>query len=189
MNNGKATILERKGILEISVPSKKNWFILILGVAWQGGWYFGFINALDAFSFDQPGFEGIDGFMLVWLLGWSIAGIGVVIMLFWGFFGKERIIHNQRHLDFERTVFGLGLKKKLETKHLKNFRHEKVDEGLFGGNRWSIWGLGPGKIKFDYGMKTYSFGLGVDDAEANYLVDLLKKRFENHEERDETGIT
>ena len=52
---------------------------------------------------------------------------------------------------------------------------------MFGGNRWSFWGLGPGKIKFDYGFKTYSFGLGVDDAEANYIIEILKEHFNKKE--------
>jgi hypothetical protein len=49
---------------------------------------------------------------------------------------------------------------------------------MFGGSRWAFWGLGPGKIKFDYGFKTYSFGLAVDDAEANYLSEELNKKTE-----------
>ena len=51
---------------------------------------------------------------------------------------------------------------------------------MFGGSRWAFWGLGPGKIKFDYGMKTYSFGLAVDDAEANHLVEYLTNRIEKN---------
>jgi hypothetical protein len=31
--------------------------------------------------------------------------------------------------------------------------------------------LDPGKVKFDYGLKT--FALGVDDAEANYIVNII----------------
>ena len=72
---------------------------------------------------------------------------------------------------------GIGLKKRFEANEIKNFRTEKIETGMFSKNGWAFWGLGPGQIKFDYGLKTFSFGLGVDDSEANYLVELLSNHF------------
>jgi len=180
MNNGKAKINDSIGNLEISIPSKKNWFILIFGTAWLGGWYFGFTNALTRFSFDESGNMGINGFMTFWLIGWTIGGLGVVFLLLWGYFGQERLEINSRELCFEKTIFGVGQKKRLDIGEVKNFRHEKINNSMFGGSRWAIWGLGPGKVKFDYGMKTYSFGLAVDDAEANHLAEYLTNRIQKN---------
>ncbi len=42
MNNGKANIENTIGNYTITIPSKKNWFALLFGTAWLGGWYFGF---------------------------------------------------------------------------------------------------------------------------------------------------
>ena len=78
---------------------------------------------------------------------------------------------------FEKTVFGIGKKNKLDRGMIKNFRSESVKNSWLGDGRLAALGLGPGKIKFDYGLKTYSFGLGVYDAEANYIVELLKEQF------------
>jgi len=36
--------------------------------------------------------------------------------------------------------------------------------------------MGIGPIRIDYGLKTYSFGLAVDEAEAKYLIELIKKK-------------
>ena len=176
MNNGKAKIENSTGNYKISVPSKKNWFALIFGTAWMGGWYFGLTSAISSFGFGSEG--GFDGFMTFWLIGWVIAGVAISSMLLWGYFGEESLEFNRQELRFNKTIFGIGIKKTLQKKEIKNFRFEKINESMLGGSRWAFWGLGPGKIKFDYGFKTFSFGLAVDDAEANYLAQELNKKFE-----------
>lgn len=175
-NNGKAKINNTYGRLSITVPSKKNWFALIFGTAWIGGWYFGFRSA-SGFLFSGMEHSGVSGFMSFWLIGWTVGGLAVCFMLLWGYFGQEKFVTDGNQIVFEKTVFGIGKKYILEIPATKNFRTEPQNDNWNGGNRWAYWGLGPGKIKFDYGLKTYSFGLGVDDAEAYYIVELLKKQF------------
>lgn len=99
--------------------------------------------------------------------------------MLWGYFGQEKFITTRTEILFEKTVFGLGQKNRFEISAVKNFRTEfsSGNRSWVGGNGWAFWGLGPGKIKFDYGLKTYSFGLGIDDAEANYIVELLREQF------------
>jgi hypothetical protein len=177
INNGKAIIEKNFDGLSISIPTKKNWLALLFGTAWLGGWYFGFVNASNIIFNTGSENAEINIFMTIWLIGWSIGGLAVVTFLLWGFFGQEKFITNRNEIHFEKTIFGIGLKKRLTSSEVKNFRTEMVNESWFNGNRWSFWGLGPGKIKFDYGFKTYSFGLSVDEAESNYIVGLLKKQF------------
>ena len=176
MNNGKAKIYDTFGNYTITIPSKKNWFILIFGTVWMGGWYFGFNSAITNFGVGEN--VGVDGFMSFWLVGWITGGIAIVLMLLWGYFGSEKIEFIGHEVRLEKTVFGIGMKKRLLLNEVRNFRFEKINESMIGGSRWAIWGLGPGKIKFDYGFKTFSFGLGLDDAEANYLVEELNKKTE-----------
>lgn len=176
LENGKAKIDKSSGGLRISIPSKKNWFGLLFGTAWLGGWYFGFKSAITTISFDSNEF-GADGFMTFWLIGWTIGGLAIIIFLLWGYFGQEKIKVDSGEMLFEKTIFGIGLKKRFEANEIKNFRTEKTETGIFGKNGLAFWGLGPGQIKFDYGLKTFSFGLGVDDSEANYLVELLSNHF------------
>ena len=175
-NNGKATIERTFEGLNITIPSKKNWFALLFGTVWMGGWFFGFLSASGALS-SEIGHSGASGFLTFWLFGWTVGGIAVSFMLLWGYFGQEKFITDRNEISFEKTVFGIGLKNKLDISAITNFRTEFGSDNWLGGNRWAFWGLGPGKIKFDYGLKTCSFGLGVDDAEANYIVGLLKEQF------------
>ena len=176
-NNGKAKIEKTFGGLNIIIPSKKNWFALLFGTAWIGGWYFGFVTASGMFFSSETGGFGVEGFMIFWLIGWTVGGLAIITLLLWGYFGQEKFIAERNKILFEKTVFGIGKKNRLEISAIKNFRTEFGSDSWFGGNRWAFWGLGPGKIKFDYGLKTFSFGLGVDDAEAIYIVGLLKEQF------------
>jgi hypothetical protein len=182
INNGKAKIENTFGTLSISIPSKKNWVALIFSTAWLGGWYFGFQSASSVvFS----GNNGISGFIAFWLIAWTVGGIMIISVLLWGYFGKEEFVADRREVYLNKTVFGVGIKKRMEANEIKNIRTDFVANanwfsnsrwtlGGLGHDRWAFWGLGPGKIKFDYGFKTFSFGLGVDEAEANYIVELMK---------------
>lgn len=177
INNGRALVSETFNELKIDIPSKKNWLILLLSIAWLGGWYMGFKNAFETFGFDEKGNLIFDGFMTVWLLGWTIGGIFVIFMLLWGFFGHEIILIEQGDFILEKSIFGIGQKRRIPMTDLKNIRYDKVETDLFSGKtNWSLVGLGPGPIKIDYGLRTYSFGLAVDEAEANYLIEIIRKK-------------
>jgi len=180
LNNGKSKIEHSGANLKIEIPSKKNWFLLLFGTAWIGGWYFGFKSAIQMLGTTEgESTFGADGFMTVWLIGWTIGGLFITGLLLWGYFGKEQIEVSNSEVNFSKTIFGLGVNKSLKKSEVKNFRYNEINESWFGGSRWAMYGLGPGKVKFDYGLKTYSFGLAVDEAEANYLVGILKKRIVN----------
>src|SRR5690349_1738962 len=165
VENGKAKIINSSGTFTISVPSKKNWFALLLGTAWLGGWYFAFKMASSTLVTQQPHDPGANGFLICWLIVWTVGGLAVISILLWGYFGREQFVSDRGEVYLKKTILGLGIKKRMDPNEIKNIRTEVANAYWLGSNRWAFWGLGPGKIKFDYGLKTYSFGLGVDDAE------------------------
>lgn len=181
LNNGKANIEKKFDGVSIILPSKKNWFAQIFGTVWLGGWFIGFTSASDSFFSKDINNSGIDLFLTFWLLGWTVGGISLIVLLIWGYFGKEKFIIQNNEVFFEKTVYDFGIKLNLQKSAIKNFRIElnnyDNNNNWFGNNNLGFWGIGPGKIKFDYGLKTYSFALGLDDAEANYIVKLLKEYF------------
>jgi len=177
INNGKAKIEKTFNELNIIIPSKKNWFVLLFGTVWIGGLFIGLVSVLAFSFFSEIGGFGVDAFMIIWFMGWVVGVLVITPILLWGYFGQERFTTNRNEILFEKTVFGIGQKNRLNISEVKNFRTELGNAYWLGGNNWAFWGLGAGEIKFDYGLKTYSFGLGVDDAEANYIVGLLKEQF------------
>ena len=176
--NGKAKIENSSGRLSILLPSKKNWFTLIFGTAWMVGWYLGFQIGLTTLH-GKTGNPDAEGFTIFWLVAWTIAGISTAMLLLWGYFGLEKFIAYGGEVLFEKSVFGIGKKKRLDASEIKNIRTDNHNTGWFSSNRWAVWGLGRGKIKFDYGLKTFSFGLGVDEAESVHIVEIMKEYFRN----------
>jgi hypothetical protein len=175
--NGKAKIDKSFNGLSIIIPTKKNWFTLLFMTTWMVGWFFGYITAAGILFSGEAGKSGDDSFLYKWLFFWTVAGLVVTTILLWGYFGQEKFIMGQGEVLFEKTVFGIGQKKRLQLSEIKNFRAEFGSNNWLGRKRSVFSGFGPGKIKFDYGYKTYSFGLAVDDAEATYIVGLLKEYF------------
>ncbi|MDW3646327.1 MAG: hypothetical protein R8P61_04650 [Bacteroidia bacterium] len=177
--NGNARILETINGLHISIPSKKVGFVIIAASIWLIGWILGLNFALEISQW-QNGIAEIDSFILIWILFWIVGGGGVFVSVLWGLFGKEELFLPKSGSDayFKKSILGLGIKRRLDKSQILNFRFNEVPANLeFTARRGlSVWGWGPGKIKFDYGMKIYSLGLGLDDAEANYLVYLLGEK-------------
>ncbi len=171
VDNGKARIQSLGSTYQVVCPSRKSWPILLFAIPWLGGWVFGAINAIQVLSgaFANP-------FMLFWLAGWTVGGVFVVIGVLWGLFGTEKLEISLSETRLSQTVFGIGRKRAFPTREISNLRFREVDTSLFSRrDRWSVWGFGRGKIEFDHGLKSHSFGLGLDDPEALYVIDQLKK--------------
>lgn len=178
--NGKANIEKTINGINISVPSKKNWFLLLFSSIWLIGWLVGFM-----FTFGMIFLRDINDdissslFIYFWLFMWTVGGLFIIFILLWGYFGKETFTTENNYVKFEKTVFGIGKKAKFEKTELRNFRTNiNENSNWFYGNQMVMYGLGPGNIKFDYGLKSYSFAAAVDEAEANYIVGLLKEIFD-----------
>ena len=171
INNGRvsqSTSLEGKKYV---VPSRKNYFVLGFGTVWLLGWSVGFIFGSTALFNEGFGQTFPSAFLGIWLVMWSIGGLVISSILLWGYFGKETLVMGRREVHFQRTVLGVGQKKVLGREGVKNFRYQprETSNSLFRQD-YSMYGMGEGPVKFDYGMKTYSFGLGLDEAEARWLV-------------------
>jgi hypothetical protein len=77
LDNGKAKIDKTFNGLNISIPSKKNWFALLFGTAWLGGWFFGLKSASSPL-FSGTGHSGADGFLTFWLIAWTVGGLAII---------------------------------------------------------------------------------------------------------------
>lgn len=178
-SNGKAKI-DFDGIrLSIRIPSSKNWFIIIFMTVWMGGWFLGETSAIhDLLSSDHI---GIDSFMVFWLIGWTIGGLFALLVLIWSLLGQETIVIENGIFVVSKGILEIGLiKKSYDLNSIKNLELNPESAGFdsFFGQKKKIgdfWGLTGGKIRFDYGMKTIKFGIGIDEAEARFLIEEVKK--------------
>lgn len=174
------------GDLYVKVPSEKNWLSLIFGLVWLGAWAYMGIQASEAvlFSPDSMANASPEGlflniFPIIWIILWTFGGLFIAFALLWGFFGKEELIFTQSRVTLKKNILGFGIVKQMERAQVKDFRFEPARPQTTR-NGFRAWGLVPGKVKFDYGMKTRSLALGVDDAEAKYLVELFDEEIRKH---------
>jgi hypothetical protein len=95
INNGKATIEKTFGGLNIIIPSKKNWFALLFGTAWLGGWFFGLLSASNMLFPSRTEHFGTNGFMIFWLIGWTTGGLGVIGYCCGDILGKKNLVQTK----------------------------------------------------------------------------------------------
>ncbi len=178
LTNGKARIKRHGDTLSLSVPSPKKWFSLIMGTIWLGGWPVGLHFALGTLTgfptlnFDLSSFRP-DLFILVWLAMWILGGAMVIFFLLWGFFGREKLTMDRTEMKLRKAILGVGFTRRMALADVSSIRFKEENYTWPFSSYRAYWGIGPGKIKIDYGMRTHSFALGVDDAEAHYLVRIL----------------
>ena len=161
--------------LEISIPAKRNIFLMLFLAAWLVGWCFGEVSATRELLAGRG--NAPDLFLCVWLVGWTIGGAFCLYALLWTLRGREVIVLRPDSLVTKRDLWGIGRPREYDILHVSDLR---VAPMTWNPHYWSgalyLWGVGGGPIAFDYGSRTVRFGSGVDEAEAADIVRELRTR-------------
>ncbi len=167
LDNGNANVVQTDIGYEITIPSKKNIFVIIFLLVWTCGWFIGEATVIMVL-FKSP----FVLFLLLWLVGWTIGGAFAIGLLAWMLFGKEVIYYNRQSIVLEKRILFLKKISDYDLMHVKAFvLNEQLNLIFTGRNSLDYYGITGGKIKFDYGMKTILFGSNIDSAEAKYLLE------------------
>lgn len=174
-SNGRAKIFRNGNDIEVQIPTKKNWFVIVFLTAWLVGWFIGEASVITTLFFDDTPFFA-DAFLLFWLVGWTVGGTFCIAMLLWSIAGQEIIKVESGVIELGRQIFSLTKSKKY---HINEVRYLTInptpDYDIWGmGSQRNLFGLKGGVLKFDYGLKTLKFGGGIDEAEGRLLVQLLR---------------
>lgn len=173
--SGRAVITEHFDKIEITVPSKKKVFFILFMSFWLCGWFFAEKTVLKEFSKD-----GLSNFTVIWLIAWTVGGGFVIYSLWVMLAGKEFIEAGQGVIAIKNRASLFKAGKVYDLNEIKNIRIEEPEDDedfSFGRRRQLKLDLtNVGTIRFDYGMKTIKFGNGIDEAEAKYILDLLKSK-------------
>ena len=174
---GRAIIQDNFDHVVITIPAKKNWFIIIFVGFWMCGWFFG--ETMASGSIFRGNFGGDNAFEIFWLCGWTVGGIFALNMLLWNLIGKEIVTVYPGTITVRRTGTIFFSNKTYDLNEAKHFRAEQnYYQDNYWGNRSgnSFLGQNNGTIKFEYGMKTIKFADSMDEAEGNYILDILKSK-------------
>ncbi|MCO5946233.1 hypothetical protein [Mucilaginibacter flavidus] len=175
---GRASIIENFDGIEIIVPAKRNTFVIIFFSIWLCIWTVSEFSTLNTFIIGRNSSRDI--FSIVWLCGWTLGGLIAFRALFWTITGKEIIKVGQGALTINKRGALLYKAKSYDLREAKNFRawQEYAPRGPFGNtgsnNAFNI--ANNGTIRFDYGMQTIKFADGLDEAEANFILQKLRDK-------------
>lgn len=171
--SGRATITKDRNSIEITIPSKKNWFVMIFMTAWLGGWFMGETSAINQ-VFNGSSNGTTDTFITFWLIMWTIGGGFAITILLWFIGGQEQIIVDNGEIEIRKHIFGVGLSKQYRISDIKYLTiNPSRDRDQWG--RSNMYLLNRGQIEFDYGLKTIRFADSIDTAEARLIIDTLKQ--------------
>ncbi len=175
----RSSISDFGGQLQIVIPTKKNWFIILFFAAWLVGWAVGEFTVPTAF-FNKGNDTAPLIFTAAWLVAWTVGGMFIIYTWLWQAFGKEIITVDGSYISIKKNVFGLGKLNQYQIGHIKNLRIAPMGYNPWDfRSRMQFSGLTGGVLAFDYGARTFWFGIGVDEVEANEILKKISYRLPN----------
>jgi hypothetical protein len=175
---GRAIVEDELTAIRITVPAQYGKKSLLFLSCWLVGWALGETMALRSLVADWRNGQFGNIFLTVWLTGWTIGGVSAIRTLLWGVWGKEIITIGQGILTLAATGSLFG---KPRSYGLQDVRYLRVQDPPYGeaeaAKRFNLTNpKGTGTIRFDYGLQTIDFASGIDEAEASYLLALLRRK-------------
>jgi hypothetical protein len=179
INNGRAIIIDSENELQIRIPTKKNWFIILFIGAWLGGWFLGECTVISILT----GISGINAgpanfFLFFWLCGWSVGGFFAIKTFIWLIKGVEIIIVDKEKITLNKKGLLFNKPKIYDRNEIKNLRVSS-NENDNSSNFWNtnrknnLLATNEGIIRFDYGLKTIKFANGIDEIEGQFLLNKI----------------
>ncbi len=141
-------------------------------------WVYGEIVVINRL-FGNDG-QAPDAFIVFYACGWTLSGLLAIFIWLWNNRGREVIRINETELKRSREYVWFSRSKTYETKYISNIRISDLSpSSLEMGGGMEFWGLTGGTISFDYGSALGKIGLGIDEAEAGRIIEVIKSRFKN----------
>src|SRR5215467_5391777 len=106
--------------LQLTIPGPRRPFVTLFLVAWLGGWFFGARSAFHELTTNGPGHDS--GFLVFWLVGWTLAGAVIAFTVLWTLFGREQLVLRPDALVLRRKVWGIGRSRTYDIRHVKDLR-------------------------------------------------------------------
>jgi hypothetical protein len=170
----RAQIVDEVSRLRVTIPVRRNWFVVVFLPLWLIGWGVGEVSVLTKVLNDPPtGGEG--PFVLVWLVMWNIIGPVFTAFWLWNIAGKEIVALDDEFLTVRYALGPVGWTRRFDRREVVDLRMSPPATADF---RSLSWWPGGGMIAFDYGARTYRFASGLDEAEAKQVAADLRRRLE-----------
>jgi type VI protein secretion system component VasK len=169
--------------LIISIPSSKYWFITAFLGFWLIFWLAGELLILGALILDGTEAPPI-AILLIWLVIWTATGGLMVSQFAWQVSGKEVVEVRTQSIKISQVCLGIHPSKEYLASHIKDLRVSSSNMNLNHPMlQWTYFYNLPwyhnmaGSLAFDYGSRTFRFGMSIDEAEAKQIIAEIQQKF------------
>lgn len=176
------TVLEETAGLRLRITRRRQWQNIIFLAVWLTGWGVGTVLALAGVAQGVTAGEPrpAETVMAAIMLGaWTLAWLAFL----WELFGQEEAYVDGLDLALRRGIGRLGGFRRYRLDEVTNLRlypYQALLPQLLGrakGEPRPLPVLGEGMIAFDYRGRTYRFGEGLPEEEAERAISLLAERY------------
>jgi hypothetical protein len=168
-------IVDQRDGIAIIIPARRNIFLFAFLTLWLCGWAVGEIMAPVSFFASAEKDPGAAVFMLVWFCAWTLGGGFAIYVWLWQLRGREIVSVTCTSVSIKRDVFGYDRTKHYDPAEIRALRVSPPTFNPFDfASGMAFWGIGGGAIAFDYGLQTFRFGAGLDEAEAKAVVQQIR---------------
>jgi hypothetical protein len=156
----------------IEIPARRNWFVILFLGFWLCGWALGEVMVpIKFFGGGVPAPAAL--FSLVWLGAWTLGGATAITIFAWMLAGREVITVTRDGLSIRRQVRGFGHTRTYDIAHLSRLRLEPHSYNIFDPQMaLAFYGLGGGRVAFDYGSSTVRFDNRIDEPDALKVIEV-----------------
>lgn len=156
-------------------PTRRKLALVAFMLVWLCGWAAGEWFALsEIFRSGSP--LAVDLFLIVWASFWTIGGLAVLAVVGWQLFGVEKLFLIEGGGIVTERDLGPITRRKV-------FRVDQVSEIGFAGEKREGAAdtvFSGGAVRFFADGKPQSFGIELDDEEADRVVILMREFVERH---------
>jgi hypothetical protein len=174
---GKVTINETLTGLEITIPSKKNWIVILFLGTWLVAWIMGELFAIGAIAGFNKDVVGPARFsVLFWSMIWSAGGFFGFRIFFWSLLGREVIVFDRGQLTIDKKGDFLTRSKTYDLTKAQNFRtiFDDIASGTSSASDRTL--NSGGSVRFDYYLKTVKFANNLNETETNAILSQLMEK-------------
>jgi hypothetical protein len=161
-NRMRSTLTEEGSSLCVRIPMRRSILLVVFVTFWLAGWSYG------GWETGKHLVQEFQFFEFAWMGMWAVGEIFGVYFLFRTATGEDLLLLSSDRLTLKKTIIGIGGDKNYRPSEVRNLRFQRE----VGGGRSHR----SSRIAFDHGAKTVEFGEGLDEAEANQLIAVIKSR-------------
>ncbi len=163
---GRIRIRQKKDLLEIRIPLKKNPMLLLLMLMATAAWCFALFISISVVLADHSFW--IRAGILLSIGGWFVIGMAGASVFMWMFFGRERIVITGDYFITDKPLIFFYRRSFYDNKDIRNMRSDIEIFKVHRNNQWKDEQRIV--LKFDTPDKTAIFARGIDAPQAEYIL-------------------